>query len=102
MLDSDSCPFEPEQIHPGTRPFTAPEILREECMDAILADAYSFGIILLCLDLDNLVDIDPKYQREDGEIDTTHCKIFVERIRGYTMPWRERRRILAQDSIKGT
>ncbi|PBK59478.1 kinase-like protein [Armillaria solidipes] len=39
-----------EQIHPGTRPFCAPEILRGECQDTLLADAYSFGIILVCLD----------------------------------------------------
>ncbi|SJL15881.1 uncharacterized protein ARMOST_19389 [Armillaria ostoyae] len=37
-------------IHPSTRPFCAPEILRGECQDALLADAYSFGIILVCLD----------------------------------------------------
>ncbi len=53
-----------EDIHPGTRPFTAPEILRGECRDPILADAYSFGIILLCLDLNNLVDMEPRVSDE--------------------------------------
>ena len=37
-----------EQILPGTRPFSAPEILRGECHDARLADAYSFGIVCPC------------------------------------------------------
>ncbi|KAG5716784.1 CBL-interacting serine/threonine-protein kinase 17 [Termitomyces sp. T112] len=54
-----------EQIHPGTRPFSAPEILRGECQDARLADAYSFGMILVCLDRCESVDVKPWEQRAD-------------------------------------
>jgi len=92
-------PFTPEEIHPGTRPFTAPEILRGECTDALLADAYSLGIILLCLDLGNLVDVDQAHQRQDGEIETSACELFGERVGWYTRPWRERRRVKAEDRI---
>jgi serine/threonine protein kinase len=92
--------FEPEEIHPGTRPFTAPEILRGECKDAILADAYSFGMILLCLDLNNLVDVLPEHQKNDGEIDTTGCTVFTQRIRWYTTPWRSRRTVRKEDRIR--
>lgn len=54
-----------EQIHPGTRPFSAPEILRGECQDPLLADAYSFGMILVCLDRCESVDVKPWDQRKD-------------------------------------
>lgn len=54
-----------EQIHPGTRPFTAPEVLRGECADPLLADAYSFGMVLACLDLQKHVDVPPWEQRKD-------------------------------------
>ncbi|KAJ7282866.1 kinase-like domain-containing protein [Mycena rebaudengoi] len=50
------APRKTEQIHPGTRPFCAPEVLRGECQDARLADAYSFGMILVCLDRCESVD----------------------------------------------
>ncbi|KAF8893527.1 kinase-like domain-containing protein [Infundibulicybe gibba] len=58
-------PRAPEQIHPGTRPFSAPEILRGECRDPLLADAYSFGMILVCLDRCESVDVKPWEQRKD-------------------------------------
>lgn len=88
-----------EDIHPGTRPFTAPEILRGECRDPILADAYSFGIILLCLDLNNLVDMEPEFQMKDSPVDTSGCEIFTARIRWYTTHWRERRSVRKEDRM---
>jgi len=91
---------EPEPIHPGTRPFTAPEILRGECTDPLKADAYSFGMIMLCLDLAQLVDVDQSHQRNDGEIDTSGCKIFGERVKEYTKPWAERRTISIEDRLE--
>jgi hypothetical protein len=93
---------EPEVIHPGTRPFTAPEIIRGECTDPILADAYSFGMILLCLDHSQLVDVDPAHQRKDGEIDCTGCELFGERIKNwYTKPWWQRRLVKVEDRMGG-
>lgn len=59
------APRKVERIYPGTRPFSAPEILRGECRDARLADAYSFGMILVCLDRCDLVDVKPWDQRKD-------------------------------------
>ena len=88
-----------EQIHPGTRPFVAPEILRGECQDAILADAYSFGVMLSCLDQCALVDCDPQVQMQD--IIPPHliegCDVFRDRILAYLRPWSERRRITRDD-----
>lgn len=91
-----------EQIHPGTRPFSAPEILRGECQDALLADAYSFGMILVCLDRCESVDVKPWEQRKeilpkdffDG------CVVFNERAREYLRRWDAgRRRLVREDMI---
>jgi serine/threonine protein kinase len=88
-----------EQIHPATRPFCAPEILRGECHDPILADAYSFGVILVCLDRSQSVDIKPWEQRKDiipeGFLD--QCELFGERCRAYLRKWDSRRRLLKED-----
>ncbi|EMD33608.1 hypothetical protein CERSUDRAFT_117709 [Gelatoporia subvermispora B] len=91
-----------EQIHPGTRPFSAPEVLRGECQDARLADAYSFGIILVCLDRCNLVDIKPWDQRKDllpkGFLDG--LEVFGERCEQYLRRWdRGRRRLIKEDRM---
>jgi len=88
-----------EQIHPATRPFCAPEILRGECLDPLLADAYSFGIILVCLDRCQSVDIKPMEQRNDiipkGFLD--ECGFFGDRCREYLRKWDSRRRLLKED-----
>jgi serine/threonine protein kinase len=90
-----------EQIHPGTRPFSAPEVLRGECQDARLADAYSFGMILVSLDRCESIDVSPWEQRKeilpadlyDG------CEIFEERAKSYLRPWYQRCRLLKEDII---
>lgn len=92
-----------EQIYPGTRPFSAPEILRGECQDALLADAYSFGVILVCLDRCDLVDIKPWDQRKDllpqGFLDG--LEVFGERCGEYLRRWdRDRRRLMKEDIIR--
>lgn len=92
-----------EQIHPGTRPFCAPEILRGECQDALLADAYSFGIILVCLDRCDPVDIKPWDQRKDllpkGFLDG--LEVFRERCAEYLRRWDwNRRKLMKEDIIK--
>ena len=56
---------EPEKIHPCTPPFCAPEIMRDECEDPILADAYSLGIVMLCMDLGDLVRIEAWKQKKE-------------------------------------
>lgn len=90
-----------EQIHPGTRPFSAPEILRGECADAPLADAYSFGVILVCLDRGESVDIKPWDQRKDllpkGFLD--RCDVFGARAAEYLRRWNERRRLVPEDRM---
>jgi len=69
-------PKKPEQIHPGSRPFCAPEILRASSgssidsktkawIDPILADAYSLGIIMVCMDLCKLVDVGNEKQKRE-------------------------------------
>ncbi|KAG5638056.1 hypothetical protein H0H81_002090 [Sphagnurus paluster] len=91
-----------EQIHPGTRPFSAPEILRGECQDARLADAYSFGVILVCLDRSECVDIKPWEQRQDMvPLDFFKgCDLFEERARAYLKKCTNgRRRLLREDMI---
>jgi len=91
-----------EQIHPGTRPFTAPEILRGECQDAILADAYSFGVILVCLDHCALVDCDPEMQKADmiPQHFLEGCDgVFRERILWYVQRLDRRRRLSKDDMI---
>lgn len=74
-----------EQIHPGTRPFSAPEILRGECQDPLLADAYSFGMILVCLDRCESVDVKPWDQRKDllPRDLFDGCGVFEDRARVY-------------------
>jgi serine/threonine protein kinase len=91
-----------EQIHPGTRPFSAPEILRGECADPLLADAYSFGMILVCLDREEMVDVKPWNQRKDllpnGFFDK--CVLFGERAQQYLRRYDSRRRLVGGDQMK--
>lgn len=90
-----------EQIHPGTRPFTAPEVLRGECQDALLADAYSFGMVLVCLDRCEHVDVKPWEQRKDalpkGFLDG--LDVFGNRCTEYLRRWDCGRRRLAQTDL---
>ncbi|KAI0072518.1 kinase-like protein [Panus rudis PR-1116 ss-1] len=91
-----------EQIHPGTRPFSAPEVLRGECQDARLADAYSFGMILVCLDRCALVDVKPWDQRKDllpkGFLDG--LQVFGARCPEYLKRWdKGRRRLMKEDMM---
>ncbi|KAJ7693376.1 kinase-like domain-containing protein [Mycena rosella] len=92
-----------EQIHPGTRPFSAPEILRGECTDARLADAYSFGMILVCLDRCESVDVKPWDQRKDilpADL-FDGCTVFEERAREYLRKWdADRRRLKKEDMME--
>ncbi|KAI0663463.1 kinase-like protein [Cubamyces menziesii] len=97
-----AAPRKVEQIYPGTRPFSAPEILRGECQDARLADAYSFGMILVCLDRCALVDVKPWDQRKDklpnGFLDD--LPVFGDRCREYLRRWDQgRRRLLKADML---
>lgn len=96
---SSSSPRRIEQIHPGTRPFAAPEVLREECEDPVLADAYSFGMILICIDRCELVDMVPREQRRDVVPDSLFegCEIFQDRARDYLRRWDSRRRLCRED-----
>ncbi|KAJ7091857.1 kinase-like domain-containing protein [Mycena belliarum] len=90
-----------EQIHPGTRPFSAPEVLRGECTDARLADAYSFGMILVCLDRCECVDVKPWDQRKDllpADL-FDGCEIFEERAREYLRKWDAGRRRLKKEDM---
>ena len=48
-------PKKVERIHPGT-PL---EVLRGECQDPVLADAYSFGMIFVVIDCVDVVDFKP-------------------------------------------
>ena len=89
-----------ERIYPGTRPFSAPEVLRGECADARLADAYSFGMILVCLDRCESVDVKPWDQRKDllPKNFFDGCIVFEERAREYLRKWNmDRRRLVKED-----
>lgn len=90
-----------EQIHPGTRPFAAPEVLRGECQDPLLADAYSFGIVLVAMDRCEVVDLKPWEQRKDIVSDSLFvgCEIFEARARQYLSKVNLRRRLMKQDII---
>ncbi|KAG6810065.1 hypothetical protein H0H92_013499 [Tricholoma furcatifolium] len=93
-----------EQIHPGTRPFSAPEILRGECQDARLADAYSFGMILVCLDRCESVDVKPWEQRLDQlPFDFFKgCVLFEQRAKEYLKKCSEGRRRLKKEDMFDT
>ena len=84
-----------EQIHPATRPFAAPEVLRGECQDPLLADAYSFGMILVAVDRVEVVDLKPWEQRKDVVPDRLFvgCDVFEERLRAYLKRWDSWRRL---------
>ncbi|KAJ7071979.1 kinase-like domain-containing protein [Mycena amicta] len=92
---------EVETIHPGTRPFSAPEVLRGECSDARLADAYSFGMILVCLDRCESVDVKPWDQRKDKlPADLFDgCEVFADRARDYLLKWDAGRRRLKKEDL---
>jgi serine/threonine protein kinase len=95
-------PRKVEQIHPGTRPFSAPEILRGECTDPLLADAYSFGMILVCIDRGEAVDVKPWDQRKDklprGFFD--NCEVFRARAEEYLRRFDTRRRLAPEDEME--
>jgi serine/threonine protein kinase len=90
-----------EQIHPGTRPFSAPEILRGECQDPRLADAYSFGMILVCLDRCESVDVKPWEQRKDMVPEDLFdgCMLFEARAKVYLKKWSDGRRRLRKEDM---
>lgn len=90
-----------EQIHPGTRPFSAPEILRGECQDPLLADAYSFGMILVCLDRCESIDVKPWDQRKDKLPSDLFdgCEVFESRAREYLRKWTDGRRRLVNSDM---
>jgi serine/threonine protein kinase len=90
-----------EQIHPGTRPFSAPEVLRGECQDPLLADAYSFGMIMVCLDRCESVDVKPWEQRKDKLPKDLFdgCDMFQLRAKEYLRKWDDRRRLSRTDMI---
>ncbi|KAJ3730898.1 kinase-like protein [Lentinula guzmanii] len=94
-------PSKTEQIHPGTRPFCAPEILRGECQDARLADAYSFGLIIVCLDRCETVDLKPWDQRKDllPKDLFEGCSVFADRARAYLQKWNARRMLIKEDRM---
>ncbi|KAI0266747.1 kinase-like domain-containing protein [Gloeopeniophorella convolvens] len=103
-LNSDRPRVRTEQIFPGTRPFSAPEIQRGECHDARLADAYSFGMVLVCLERGQLVDVKPWDQRKDlypADL-LDGCVLFEGRIRQYLRRWDERRRLVREDMVEVT
>lgn len=90
-----------EQIHRGTRPFSAPEILRGECQDPLLADAYSFGMVIVCLDRCESVDMKPWDQKKDKlPADLLKgCELFEDRATEYLKKWDEGRRRLCKEDI---
>ncbi|KAL0956607.1 hypothetical protein HGRIS_002744 [Hohenbuehelia grisea] len=102
--DSGGVFLRTEQIHPGTRPFSAPEILRGECQDARLADAYSFGMILVCLDRCESVDVKPWDQRKDLLPKDLYdgCSVFEGRAREYLRKWNMGRRRLVKEDMMTT
>jgi len=92
-----------EQIHPGTRPFSAPEILRGECQDPLLADAYSFGMVIVCIDRCESVDVKPWDQRKDKlpKDFFEGCELFEERAKEYLRRCdADRRRLSSADMIE--
>ena len=90
-----------EQIHPGTRPFSAPEVLRGECQDPLLADAYSFGMIMVCLDRCESVDVKPWEQKKDKVPLNLFdgCDMFQERAKEYLRKWDDGRRRLSRTDM---
>ncbi|KIJ04328.1 hypothetical protein PAXINDRAFT_94829 [Paxillus involutus ATCC 200175] len=96
---SKVSPRKVEQIHPGTRPFAAPEVLRGECQDPLLADAYSFGMVLVSIDRCEVVDLKPWEQRKDLVPDSLFigCEVFEEHVREYLRRFDSRRRLIKED-----
>lgn len=97
--DAKPHPRMVEQIHPGTRPFAAPEVLRGECQDPLLADAYSFGMVLVAIDRCEAVDLKPWEQRKDVVPDSIFigCEIFEARAREYLSKFGTRKRLMKED-----
>ncbi|GJJ06551.1 hypothetical protein Clacol_000743 [Clathrus columnatus] len=97
-LYQPSEPTKKEQIHLGTRPFSAPEILLSQCLDPLLSDAYSFGMILLCLDVGGLVSFEERkqvaWETPPGIAD---CQVFQERVLWYVCEVAKRRRLMKED-----
>ena len=70
-------------------------------MDARLADAYSFGVMLVCIDQCALVDCEPEVQMRDEipEPFLEGCPTFRERVVAYMQRWDRRRHISTEDFI---
>jgi len=59
-------------------------LLRGDRADGILCDAYALGVLLVCIDLGVLVDVNPEVQRRDAWApDYDQLKLFGSRIKGY-------------------
>ncbi|KIY42924.1 kinase-like protein [Fistulina hepatica ATCC 64428] len=90
-----------EQIHPGTPPFSAPEVLRGECTDPLLADAFSFGMLIVCLDRCESVSIRSWDLKKDKLPENLFdgCDVFGARARQYTRRWNQGRRRLGKHDL---
>ncbi|KDQ21610.1 hypothetical protein BOTBODRAFT_96383, partial [Botryobasidium botryosum FD-172 SS1] len=67
-----------------SRPFTSPELLRGDRADGLLCDAYALGMLLVCIDMGDLVDVDPAIQRKnEWAPDYDQLKLFASRVKGY-------------------
>ncbi|KAG9002729.1 hypothetical protein FRB94_003649 [Tulasnella sp. JGI-2019a] len=81
-----------EVPHPPAHPFAAPEVLRggkyianykRLPVDGRLADAYSLGVLLWCLDEERLIEIDQAAQRKEDVVLFAHEDDDVHAERGY-------------------
>ncbi|KAG2132529.1 kinase-like protein [Suillus cothurnatus] len=79
----------------------APEVLRGECQDPLLADAYSFGMILVAIDRVEVVDLKPWEQRKDVVPESLFegCEVFEEAARQYLRRCDSRRRLSKHDMM---
>ena len=82
--------FKSGNEYPADVPYTAMRIL--------LA---SFGVMLVCLDVNSLVDCEPVMQSKDeypGDW-LPACEVFRDRVEGYLRRWDTRKRVVKEDAI---
>ncbi|KDQ14266.1 hypothetical protein BOTBODRAFT_347273 [Botryobasidium botryosum FD-172 SS1] len=90
-----------EPVYLTSPPFAAPEVLRQESdVDGILADAYSFAIVLFCVDAGHLPSFSPgEEQIDDALPDLTSVTLFEPLIRKFLRGRATRPRVQESDRV---
>ncbi|TFK40398.1 kinase-like domain-containing protein [Crucibulum laeve] len=84
-----------ERVFPASPPFSAPEIkYPDPSADGILADAYSYGVVLLCLDINRMLD--PNDDVIQAASEPSSAWLFGDLIALYLQDHQSRSRLVSE------